>query len=171
MSLRENVAQIGGFKFIIDEDKIAKVTNHPRIGERCFKGGKVDKKWCRSLLLPLPANAKLKIGVSVKFLKPKCWAYYEILVKYVSCDGRLSHLHYYHLRLLLVLKGCKLNLPFYLLQSLKKMAHSVQSTIGNPDRSLFHHSLIKILIQHQLSLSYRSWDEFLVENKLGSIQY
>ena len=51
------------------------------------------------------------------------------------------------------------------------MAHSVQSTIGNPDMSLFHHSLIKILIQHQLSLSCRSWDEFLVENKLGSTQY
>ena len=51
------------------------------------------------------------------------------------------------------------------------MAHSVQSTIGNPDRSLFPHGLIKILIQHQLSLSCKSWDEFLVENKLGSTQY
>ena len=51
------------------------------------------------------------------------------------------------------------------------MAHSVQSTIGNPDRSLFHHGLIKILIQHQLSLSCRSWDEFFIENKLGSTQY
>ena len=51
------------------------------------------------------------------------------------------------------------------------MAHSVQSTIGNPDRSLFHHSLIKILIQHHLPLSCRSSDELLVENKLGSTQY
>ena len=95
----------------------------------------------------------------------------EILVRYVSCDGRFSHLHYYHLWLLLALKGFKINLPFYLLQSLKKMAHSVQTTIGNPDRSLFHHGLIKILIQHQLSLSCKSWDEFLVECKLGPTQY
>ena len=51
------------------------------------------------------------------------------------------------------------------------MAHSVQSTIGNPDRSLFHHGLIKILIQHQLSLSCKSWDEFLVGCKLGPTQY
>ena len=47
----------------------------------------------------------------------------------------------------------------------------MQSTIGNPNRSLFHHGMIKILIQHQLSLSCRSWDKFLVENKLGSTHY
>ena len=131
----------------------------------------MDKKSCKSLLLPLPANAKLKFWVSVKFLKLKWRASYESLVRYVSCDGHFSHLHYYHLRLLLALKGCKLNLPFYLLQSLKKMAHSVQNTIGNSDRSLFHHGLIKILVQHQLSLICKSWDELLAENKLGLTQY
>ena len=107
MSFKENVAQIGDFKFIIDEDKIAEATKLPQTRERWFKGGKVDKKRCRSLLLPLAANAKLKIGVSVKFLKPKWRAFYEILVRYVYCDGRFSHL-----RLLLALKGCKLNIPF-----------------------------------------------------------
>ena len=120
------------------------------------------KKW-KSLLFPFLASAKLNIGVLVKFLKLEWRAFYEILVRYVSCDGRFSHLHYYHLRLLLALKGCKLNLPFYLLQSIKKMAHSVQTTIGNPDRSLFHHGLVKIIIQHQLSLNGKSWDEFLIE--------
>ena len=63
MSLKENAAQIGGFKFIIDEDKIAEETKLPQTREHWFKGGKVDKKRCRSLLLPLPANAKLKFEV------------------------------------------------------------------------------------------------------------
>ena len=129
------------------------------------------KKKCQSLLLPFPASAKLNIGVLVKFLKSEWRAFYEILVRYISCYGQFSHLHYYHLQLLLTLKGCKLNLPFYLLQSLRKMAHSVQTTIGNPDRSLFHHGLVKILIQHQLSLNCKSWDEFLIECQLGPTQY
>ena len=145
LSLKENVAQIGDFRFIIDEEKFAEATKLPQNGERWFKGGKVNKKKCQSLPLPLPATAKLKIGVSVRFLKLEWRAFYEILVRYVSCDGRFSHLHYYHLRLLLALKGCKLNLPFYLWQSLKKMSHSVQS-FGNTDRSLFHHGLVKIII-------------------------
>ena len=97
LSLKENVAQIGGFKFIIDEDKIAEATKLPQTRERWFKGGKVDKKRCRSLLLPLPANAKLKVVFSVKFLKPEWQASYEILVRYVSCDDCFSHLRYYHL--------------------------------------------------------------------------
>ena len=71
LNLKENVAQIGGFKFIINEDKIAEATKLPQIGDRWFKGGKVNKKKCLSLLLPLPDNAKLKIWVSVKFLKPE----------------------------------------------------------------------------------------------------
>ena len=37
MILKENVAQIGGFKFIIDEDKIAEATNLPQNRERWFK--------------------------------------------------------------------------------------------------------------------------------------
>ena len=36
---------------------------------------------------------------------------------------------------------------------------------------MFHHGLIKILIQHQLSLSCKSWDDFLVGCKLGPTQY
>ena len=52
LSLKENVAQIGDFQFIIDEDKIAEATKLPQTGERWFKGGKVNKKKCQSLLLP-----------------------------------------------------------------------------------------------------------------------
>ena len=122
MNLNDDVVQIGNFKFIINEDKIAEATQLPQVGERWFKGSKVNKKMCLSLLLPLPDNTKLKIGVPVKFLKPEWRDFYEILVRYVSCDGRFSHLHYYHLRLLLALQRCRLNLPFYLWQSLKKMS-------------------------------------------------
>ena len=69
--LKENVAQIGGFQFIFDEEKIAEATKLPQTGERWFKGGRVDKKGCKSLILPCPANAKLNFGVSVNFLKRK----------------------------------------------------------------------------------------------------
>ena len=38
MILRENIAQIGGFKFIIDEDKIAEATKINQTRECWFKG-------------------------------------------------------------------------------------------------------------------------------------
>ena len=71
---------------------------------------------------------------------------------------------------MLALKGCKLNLPFYISQSLKKMLHLVQS-FDNPNRSLFHHGLVKIIIRHQLSLNGKSWDEFLIECQFGPTQF
>ena len=33
LNLKENIAQIEGFKFIVDEDKIAEATKLPQIGE------------------------------------------------------------------------------------------------------------------------------------------
>ena len=71
LNLKEDVVQIGGFKFIVNEDKIAEATKLPQVGECWFKGSKVNKKKCLSLLLPLPDNTKLKIGVPIKFLKPE----------------------------------------------------------------------------------------------------
>ena len=126
----------------------------------------VNKKKCLALLMPLPDDTKLKIGVPVKFLKPEWRVYYEILVRYVSCDGCYSHLHLYHLRLLLALRGYKLNLSFYLWQSLKKMSQTVRN-FSNLDRSLFHHGLIKIILQFQLCANGKSWDSFLVDCQLG----
>ena len=55
--------------------------------------------------------------------------------------------------------------------SLEKMAHSIQRTRGNKDRSLFHHVIINILIQYQLSLIVKNWDQFLVENGLGHTKF
>ena len=105
------------------------------------------------------------------FLRPQWRAFFEILIRYVSCDDRYSHVHYYHLWLLIALKGCRLNPPFFLLQILKRMAHTVHTTIGDVERILFHHGLLKILFQHQLSLFGWSWDEFLDENDFGLTQY
>ena len=51
------------------------------------------------------------------------------------------------------------------------MAYAVQNTIGNQDHSLFHHNLIKILIQFQLSTIYMSWDQLLVENGFGQTKF
>ena len=118
-------------------------------------------------LLPLPEGLNLGRGVSIKFLKLQWKACFEILIRYVTCDGRYSHIHYYHLRLLMALKGSKINLPFFLLQSLRKMAHTIQNIVGDIEQSLFHHDLLRILFQYQLNRIGRSWDEFLSTNSFG----
>ena len=50
------------------------------------------------------------------------------------------------------------------------MSQTVRN-FSNPDSSLFHHGLIKIILQFQLSAKGKSWDEFLVDCQLGPMQY
>ena len=71
----------------------------------------------------------------------------------------------------MALKGLKLNLPYFLLNSLHKMAVTVQRTIGNQDRSLFHHGMTKMLVQYQLATIGKTWDEFFKENEFGFTQF
>ena len=70
MNFEDDRVQIGGFELVINEDKIAEATKLPQVGERWFKGTMVNKKKCLALLMPLPDDAKLKIGIPDKFLKP-----------------------------------------------------------------------------------------------------
>ena len=125
MSLKDDVAQVGDFQLILNEDLIAKASKLPQIGERWFKGQRVNKKKCEMFLLPLPEGLDLGRGVSIKFLKPQCRVCFEISIRYVTCDDCYPHIHYYHLRLLMTLKGCIIHLPFFLLQNIRKIAHTV----------------------------------------------
>ena len=47
------------------------------------------------------------------------------------------------------------------------MAITVQRTTGNQDHILFHHGLIKMMVQYQLDMVGRTWDEFLKDNGFG----
>ena len=67
----------------------------------------------------------------------------------------------------MALTGSKLNLPYFLLHSLHRMAIIVQRTTVNQSHSLFHYGLIKILVQYQLATMRKTWDEFLRDNFFG----
>ena len=58
-------------------------------------------------------------------------------------------------------------MPYFFLNSLHKMACTYQTNIGDKDRILFHHGLIKILVSYQLEEPGETWDSFLVRNGFG----
>lgn len=60
-----------------------------------------------------------------------------------------------------------MNMPYFLLQSLKKMSSQVKKN-KNKERSMCHHGLIKMLVEHELNQRGLSWNIFLWEN--GFIQ-
>ena len=63
--------------------------------------------------------------------------------------------------LLHVVGVSKLNLRFYLLKSLYKMLARVKSHQYHTSHSVFHHGLIKVLIDKELEKKVWNWSHFL----------
>ena len=98
----------------------------------------------------------------------KKWhALLELIIRYVTYEGRLSKTQFYHLQLLMIFKGHPVNMPYYLLNSLHKMACTYQMNIGDKETSLFHHGLIKILMSYRLGELEETWESFLMRNGFG----
>ena len=108
-----------------------------------------------------------KFGYPAKYLKPQWRSLLQLIIRYITCDNRFSFVHIYHLRLLMALKGSKIILPHFLLNSLEKMASAVQNAVENQYHNLFHHGLVNILVQYQLSLNGENSDQFLARNNFG----
>ena len=54
-------------------------------------------------------------------------------------------------------------MPYYLLHSLHKMSMQVKKN-KNKERIMYHHGLIKMLVEHELQQKGQSWNIFLWEN-------
>ena len=81
-----------------------------------------------------------------------------IIQKFITCEDRFSIVYLYHIKILQHLKGdCEINMPYFLLQSLSKMAKDVQRRAKDKMTSLFQCGLIKIIIKHELQKKNLTW--------------
>jgi len=78
------------------------------------------------------------------------------------CEGRYVRNMIYHFRLLLHFSGEKpLNMPYYLLKILTKMASKVHAKHQKASNSLFHHGLIKLIVLEEMSRRDKTWGYLL----------
>jgi hypothetical protein len=90
-----------------------------------------------------------------------------VIRRYITCEGRFSLVHLYHISLLMHLNGdSPLCLPFVLLKSLSKMSKRIQTHPTTASKSLFHQILIKTLVMYALGEVHRSWDRLIKSLKL-----
>ena len=90
----------------------------------------------------------------------KCATY--VLQEYLTCEGRYVITLNYHVHLLLHFEArLEMNFPYFLCKSIAKMSRQVHKHSGNPYNSLYHHGLIKILIEDELHVRRDTWDNFV----------
>jgi hypothetical protein len=57
-----------------------------------------------------------------------------------------------------------MNLPYYFLRDLNKMAMKIQENPKTPPHGIYHHGLIKVLIKAELGKLHKTWDQFLIQS-------
>lgn len=87
----------------------------------------------------------------------------KLIIKYFTCEGRFSCLYTYHIRLLMHFTRVRMmNLPYFICKNIEKMAHYGQrKPFPQQLNIIYHFSLIKIVVLHQLSLLNIPWDTFI----------
>jgi hypothetical protein len=81
---------------------------------------------------------------------------------YITGEGRFIIIHCYHLCFLMHLSGDKeINLPYYMLKSLTKIAKRVQGHPESTHKSPYHDDMIKSLVILALEELEMPWEYLL----------
>ena len=74
-------------------------------------------------------------------------------------------MYVYHIRLLMnFLENGSLILPFFLLNSLRRMETNVQKKVESIETTLYHHGFVKNLVEFHLRSVGDTWEDFFVRN-------
>lgn len=170
-SFNGNTVEVGDLKFTITENTIATATNLPQVGDRWFKNrGLEDQAW-RDMLKNLGMDTSIFTkGIPVNVIKEEWTALLLLVEKFITCEGCFGTMYMYHARIMMnFMEGHAINLPYFLLRSLKKMSSIVQKNVGHIEPHLYHHGLIRILIEDQLKNNKDTWEKFLVRNHFQEV--
>lgn len=165
-SFNGHAVEIGDLKFTVTEATIAAATSLPQEGERWFKNRSMDDQgWKIMLQNPGMDTSVFTKGIPVHAIKEEWSTLLLLIQKFITCEGRFGTMYMYHARLMMnFMEGHTLNLPYFMLSSLKKMSSTVQKHVGNIEPHLYHHGFIKILIEDQLKNTKNTWEIFLIRN-------
>jgi len=170
-SFKDNKVEIGDLKFTVTEGSLAQATSLPQTGERWFKNRSMeDQQWKKILKNPGMDTSIFTKGIPVSFVKEEWTALLLLVQKFFTCEGRFRILYVYHAKIMMHFMGeHDINLPYFLLSSLRKMCSTVQRNINNIEPHLCHHGLVKILIEEQLKAKRDTWERFLVRNHFQEV--
>ena len=132
------------------------------MGEKWFKQVSLDLSHYQPFLKPR-YQADCKTIFPFSHLLERYAPLTKVIMKYFTCEGRFSRLYSYHIRLLMHLTRAKmLHFPYYIYRSTDNMSSIVQRRHPSYKmQSIFHHSLIKMIVLHQLEKHAIPWEVFI----------
>ena len=86
-------AQIGDVELKLTEEFVSRATGLPWVGERWYKGKHVKNDDWKEFLTPANWQMKYKSSFPSRLLKNKWHSLLELIIRYITCEGRLSQTH------------------------------------------------------------------------------
>jgi hypothetical protein len=158
--------QVGDVKITVTEETLASITGLENKGENWFKAQRLKGKGWTTFMDKMQQDLDWGKGVPRTWLSNPWRDVVFFIQKYLTCEGRYSLIFLYHILMLQHIKDKhkRVNMHFYLLKILTKMAMVVRKNPPNKDRFLYHHALVKILVLHKLEELNQTWQQFLSRN-------
>ena len=148
----------------VNEQMVSQATGLPLIGEKWFKGKTLNSVDLNFFLLTEFKDPEWKDGIPYSYLHLKWHKVLRVLQRYLTCEGIFQKVTLYLMRLLAHISGQKkMNLAYFLYQSLFKMSKKVQLNLDCPPHFVYHSGLIKILVKQHLLQKKLSWEDFLAQ--------
>ena len=114
-------AKVGDVQLEITEEFLSEATSLPLTRKKWFKNSKLEEvPW--SLFFTSWKIQCCDKGMPISLLKTRWHGLLAVLRQFITCEGRFDLIFIYHIRLLMNFIGFQLNMPFYLLRSLYRMA-------------------------------------------------
>jgi hypothetical protein len=135
----------------VTKESIAAACNLPHDGEKWFKNKLITGGDVNQFLKPEHKDPNWAKGIPRDWIVDEWMEALLMLKRFITCEGRYSTVFLFHLRFLLHLAGIKrMNLPYYFLRDLNKMAMKVQENPKTPPHEIYHRGLIKVLVKAEL---------------------
>lgn len=146
-------------------ESIGVASNLPIDGEKWFKNKMIIGGDVNQFLKPEHRDPNRAKGIPRDWIVDEWMEALLMLKRFITCEGRYSTIFLFHLRFLLHLAGIKrMNLPYYFLRDLNKMAMKVQANPKTPPHGIYHQGLIKVLVKAELGKLQKTWDQFLIQS-------
>ena len=156
------MARVGYLFFLVIEETIAIATKIPREGTRWHKHLFIPQSSYIFARKPYFQHVAGSKGFHREWVKSEYLNPLTIIIRLITYEGKFTVFKIFHLRLLAHFVNQQfLNFLFYFHEILEKMLIQVRKKTVNPMGILYHHSLIKILIVHQLKERNQTWDNFV----------
>jgi len=152
-NLHDKKVTLAGVTFTVSSSIIAIATRISNVGEKCYKAQDLDEHYYEPYIKSKYRNER-KRTFPFRFVHDKYAPMIKIIMKYFTCEGRFSRLYNYHIRLFMHFTRVKMmNIPYFLFRNTEKVAYIVQKNpYPQQMNSIYHYSLIKMIVLHHLNL-------------------